>query len=49
MKIICILFHVGKNKNEITKDSKLRLFAGFELATGINVSKKLEEFLESKV
>ncbi|PJA88568.1 MAG: hypothetical protein CO139_02565, partial [Candidatus Moranbacteria bacterium CG_4_9_14_3_um_filter_36_9] len=32
MKIICILFHVGKNKNEITKDSKLRLFAGFELA-----------------
>jgi len=24
-------------------------FAGFELATGINVSKKLEEFLESKV
>lgn len=32
MKVICILFNVGKNKDEITKDSKLRLFAGAELA-----------------
>jgi len=32
MKIICILFHVGKNKNEITEDSRLRLLAGAELA-----------------
>jgi len=32
MKIICILFHVGKKKNEITEDSRLRLLAGAELA-----------------
>ena len=31
MKIICILFHVGKNKNEISQDLKLRLLAGAEL------------------
>lgn len=32
MKIICILFHVGKKKNEITEDSRWRLLAGAELA-----------------
>jgi hypothetical protein len=32
MKIICILFYVGKKKNEITRDSRLRLLAGAELA-----------------
>lgn len=32
MKIICILFHVGKKKNEITEDSMLRLLAGSVLA-----------------
>jgi hypothetical protein len=32
MKIICILFHVGKKKDEITEDSRLRLLAGAELA-----------------
>jgi hypothetical protein len=32
MKIICILFHVVKKKNEITEDSRLRLLAGAELA-----------------
>ena len=32
MKIICILFHIGKKKNEITRDSRLRLLAGAELA-----------------
>lgn len=32
MKIICILFHVGKKKNEITEDSRLRLLSGAELA-----------------
>jgi uncharacterized SAM-binding protein YcdF (DUF218 family) len=32
MKIICILFHVGKKKNEIAEDSRLRLLAGAELA-----------------
>lgn len=32
MKIICILFHVGKKKNKITEDSRWRLLAGAELA-----------------
>ncbi|MFA5962328.1 MAG: ElyC/SanA/YdcF family protein [Parcubacteria group bacterium] len=32
MKIICILFHVGKKKSEITQDSRWRLLAGAELA-----------------
>jgi hypothetical protein len=31
-EIICILFYVGKKKNEITRDSRLRLLAGAELA-----------------
>jgi uncharacterized SAM-binding protein YcdF (DUF218 family) len=32
MKVICILFHVGKKKNRLSEDSKLRLLAGSELA-----------------
>lgn len=34
MKIICILFNVGKDKSKLSKDSKIRLLAGAELAKG---------------
>lgn len=32
MKIVCILFNIGKDKGKLSEDSKIRLSAGAELA-----------------